>query len=234
MHAREANDSGAATCCDDTEYLEFLTEARREVLTHMDIACGMLEATRLGIGRWHPNGFAAFDVAMVEGVGLIRLHFWPKGLRRNVSRHPPIHNHSFHLYSKVLLGAYRESRYEVGDASDTRSHSAPLRQYLVVPARNDGVDRLDVGGWVGVRSITSRLSFEARTWHGLPAGWYHSTPIPISTLCATMVMLGVPYEGIGTVLVGREGFDIEQRCRPIVEGAELEVIYEQFGSVRIT
>ena len=32
MHAREANDSGAATCCDDTEYLESLTEARREVL----------------------------------------------------------------------------------------------------------------------------------------------------------------------------------------------------------
>ena len=88
-------------------------------------------------------------------------------------------------------------------------------------------------GWREVNYESAVISSEnvarATSADGITLLLYLKHPV-----CDNGECFSVPYEGIGTVLVGREGFDIEQRCRPIVEGAELEVIYEQFGSARIT
>src|SRR5690348_13299267 len=102
---------------DDEAYRQFLNLAEDAVRERISIVHAVLRTGSLA-GTWHPNGFATFEIELVEGLGLIRLHVWARHLRRSVPGHPEIHSHSFPLYSHVLCGTYRENQYE---ASETRA-----------------------------------------------------------------------------------------------------------------
>ena len=87
---------------------EFQRRAQVLVADRIDHACELIRTRGLVNGLWHPNGFATFVLEDIEDFGLLRVHFWPRGLRRSVPHHPQIHQHCFHLYSHVLAGTYRE------------------------------------------------------------------------------------------------------------------------------
>jgi hypothetical protein len=60
--------------------------------------------------RVHPNGFIQFDIEP----GVLRLNVWPD---QPIPGHPgrihPIHNHSFDLYSVILVGALTNITYNI-------------------------------------------------------------------------------------------------------------------------
>lgn len=221
---------------DNPGYLGFLRDAHIAVGKHLDRAVDMVVGRKLGVGRWHPNGFATFEVAVIEGLGLMRLHFWPRRLRRALDRQPRIHKHCFNLYSRILAGEYRESQYETkelahGADGDVDEHDAGhlLREYLVEPMESDGIDRLVEGGrWLNVRSTLTGLRFAAGSWHEVEVGKYHATPIPPKAFCATLAVLSVPVPGARDALVGSAGFRAPGKVRPTVTENEIRTICSQF------
>jgi hypothetical protein len=59
--------------------------------------------------RVHPNGFIQFDVEP----GVLRLNIWPEQmLEGHPGRVHPIHNHSFDLYSVILVGKLTNITYQ--------------------------------------------------------------------------------------------------------------------------
>lgn len=83
--------------------------------------------------RWHPNGFAVFNLDDNHELGKLRLHIWPDGGRVVRPDDAPIHTHVWHLYSHILTGPYSETIYELSDPETEGSkeyHSAAIN-YLV-------------------------------------------------------------------------------------------------------
>jgi hypothetical protein len=217
----------------DTEpsYLDFISSASEAVGRHIGAVRERILREELGPGTWHPNGFATFRVAMVDGVGLIRLHIWPVGHRRCLEGHPEIHCHSFHLYSRVLVGIYEESCYSCSTvpAKDGQSQGGnKLRVYLVEPQRQEGVDRMiDTGESVDVRKTESEVRYPLGSWHGMEVGAYHTTLIPAESLCATVALLGIPQQGRRDVLLGQPGFMKLENRRAAVTESEVRMMCAQ-------
>jgi len=202
------------------DYLRFLREAERAIAARMNRVLEAIDDGTLDPGLWHPTGFATFEITTMEDLGLMRLHIWPRGIRRSLRGHPEIHKHSFHLYSRVLAGEYRESQYEItATASDGEESDGVrvqrLRQYVVQPYGPNNLDVVvDSGHWVDVTTTLEDLRFDAGSWHDVEVGQYHSTPIPIGSLCATVAILGRPIVGARDVLLGAEGFKAVSNVRP--------------------
>jgi hypothetical protein len=212
-------------------YTDFINSASEAVDRHIGMVRDRISRNELGPGMWHPNGFATFRVAMVDGLGLIRLHIWPVGHRRCLEGHPKIHCHSFHLYARVLIGVYQESCYSCSaiPAKEEPSHGGnKLRVYLVAPPRQEGDDRLvDTGEWVDVRNIDSEVRYPVGSWHGIEVGAYHATLIPAESLCATVALLGIPQQRRRDVLLGQPGFLRLENRRAAVTESEMKMMSAQ-------
>ncbi|WP_405432285.1 hypothetical protein [Micromonospora sp. NBC_00617] len=215
------------------EYLDFLRVAERAVSERFGSLGGFLSGATVS-GSWHPNGFAVFEVEFVEGLGLIRLHVWPQHLRPALDGHPEIHQHSFHLYSRIICGTYLENQFEISEVNRERENSADdhLRTYQVAPTGRGGPDIVQEGDrpMVARPLFDSDLIFSSGSWHDLPAGVFHSTPIPVDTFCATLAVLSPHLPGVADILVGKPGFRGARRVRPMVAREELRELTAQFNA----
>lgn len=215
------------------EYLEFLRLAERAVSERFGSLKKFLNGSAVS-GSWHPNGFAVFELEFVEGLGLIRLHVWPQHLRPALDGHPEIHQHSFHLYSRIICGTYLENQFEIVEVNRGRAGSADehLRTYEVAPTGRGGPDVVQESDRpVAARPLfDSDLVFSSGSWHDLPAGVFHSTPIPVNTFCATLAVLSPHLPGAADILVGRPGFRAARRVRPMVAREELRDLTAQFNA----
>lgn len=203
-------------------YLRFLEEANESVEMHRQHVIKMILDSELPEGMWHPNGFATFNVVQL-GIGLIRLHVWPRGMRKSVPGHPEIHNHSFQLFSRIIAGVYRESLYDLAPESGTQLHV-----YRVLPNREQGKDTLtDAHETLGIARTHAGLVFPAGTWHEVEVGQFHSTPIPKHHFCATLALLSPRIPGAWDTLLGKSGFELMSHIRPRVEPKEWAEIRKQ-------
>lgn len=217
----------------DVDHLSFLRDAARQVEERLSEAKDMLRSGRLGEGKWHPTGFATFEVARIQRLGVMRLHVWPVGLRRELVGHPKIHKHNFQLYSKIVAGTYLESLYEVreGTASERRRKGyLRKREFRVDTTRKDGIDRLvDTGRWVDVRAVVTGLSFREGSWHEIQVGQFHSTPIPKKQFCITLAVLSLPVPGGRDVLLGSSKFKVLTHPRAIVTDKDADMMCRQYA-----
>lgn len=62
-------------------------------------------------GRWNPMGFMVVPLGSHQELGILRLHIWPKDLRKLTPKGEPIHNHAWHLASTILAGVYSDDIY---------------------------------------------------------------------------------------------------------------------------
>ncbi|MBD0735736.1 hypothetical protein BGM09_21795 [Streptomyces sp. CBMA29] len=190
-----------------------------------------IRAGRLGRGLWHPTGFATFEIAQVPALGLVRVHFWPHGLRRGLSGHPTIHQHCFRLYSRVLAGEYRESQYGAVDSGPCEAPPGAqrLRVYEVRPTGTTGKDELyETGEDLDVMPTLRAARFPAGTWHEVPVGTFHATPIARNRFCATLAVLSLPVPGASDVLLGHPGGGSSASARRVVSDGEKELMCRQF------
>jgi hypothetical protein len=215
------------TRTDEDAYRQFLNLAEGAAGERTSVVHAMLRTGSVA-GTWHPNGFATFEIELVDGLGLIRLHVWARHLRRSVPRHPEIHSHSFPLYSRVLCGTYRENQYE---ASETTA-AGGMCAYRVVPTGRGGPDVLQPSEsrYTATPILAEDAVFPAGSWHDLPAGVFHSTLIPPDDFCATIAVLGRHLPGVTDVLLGEAGFEQLNRSRARLTPAELTEIRRQFNA----
>ena len=206
----------------DADYLKFLWLADAAVEAHDFEVRQLIAESNLGPGFWHPNGFATFEIASIADLGLLRLHVWPKRLRRSLAGHPEIHNHSFQLFSRVIVGEYRETQYRIDDTG------TPLHRYEVSLTGIRTQDSLvDTGLTMRVVKVVSGVVFEAGSWHEVEVGQFHATPIPPTRFCATLAMISPRIPGSTDVLLGCTGFSQLRSTRPAVDEADLAEIYRQ-------
>ncbi|MFD5902821.1 hypothetical protein ACFV6B_21305 [Streptomyces microflavus] len=215
-------------------YQRFLDEATATTGDLLADTVAAIRAGRLGRGLWHPTGFGTFEVAQVPGLGLVRVHVWPEGLRRGLPGHPSVHQHCFHLYSRVLAGEYRESQYGIVAPHEHGPHEVlpgarRLRVYAVRPTGVMGKDELyETGEDLDVVPTLRAARFPAGTWHEIPVRTFHATPIARNRFCVTLAVLSLPVQGAADVLLGRPGGGSSVSVRRVVSDEEQELMRSQF------
>ncbi|GAB2752652.1 hypothetical protein GCM10027039_08350 [Terrabacter koreensis] len=207
----------------DQSFEDFLSSALA-ILDEVETDLGALLMSALPEGRWHPNGFQVFPILDVPGIGIVRVHVWPKGPRMTRQGHPVVHTHVFHLYSRVLAGEYRETLFDVAE-SDGGANS--WEGWRVSPPTGDGFDRIELEA---VRYLVSPRGGLARYGsaqsHAMPAGSYHSTSIPRGGDCITLALLSRPVPGFSDHLVGGRSDTARVSERSRVEAGHLEWVQD--------
>lgn len=158
-------------------------EVLREIVPHLEQQSG----------RWHPTGFMVFPLGIHKELGSLRLHIWPKGLRRVAPKGDTIHDHSWHLASRVLVGVYNEEFYSV-EESDTlpdteyaRRESGLLRVFRTDYNPGSADVLITDGACVKVKLVEPR-SIKAGNLHTIEAGVFHRHTILQDELAAALVL----------------------------------------------
>ncbi len=177
---------------------------------------------------WHPNGFAVFrlgsvqDFATQHSMGespwlseasaedMLRLHVWPKNLRKPFADQPRTHSHSFWLTSQTLGGSYVDGIFA---ASSTPQHTnAPASHRNDTGFGTDPYGLLDVC-YVnpdlaelvpnGETAFVSARGTRHRTpgnFHHMPAGVFHRTEIPDDEFCMTLLVTSAERSGTDQII----------------------------------
>jgi hypothetical protein len=145
-------------------------------------------------GRWNPGGFMAFPLGVHDVLGSLRFHVYPRGIPRETDQGPNIHNHGWHLFSRVLIGHYRDIIYSLenqGRVTDTNYNleERGLIRLYKTERKPNGLDFLVTDGTV-VRAVpVDNKDVSAGRYHTIEANViYHLTTIPQDQLTATLVL----------------------------------------------
>lgn len=219
----------------DSSYMRFLFDAMSVVADYEPAVREKIGDKDLPRGKWHPNGFAVFNMEDIAGLGRLRLHFWPRDKRVFFRGHPPVHSHSFHLYSKVLEGEYKDSEYGVTFLHErpTRRHNTG-RKYVIEYGRPEDGDVIKATDeWATMDQNKPRFCYPAGNWHAMASGDFHSTPIRPGEFCSTLLVMS-PREHGDDVLVGSPRFRDRSYARPVVSGEDVSLMCNQFVTAAAT
>ncbi|PXX09241.1 hypothetical protein [Mycolicibacterium moriokaense] len=206
----------------NAEFFDFIDRGAAIVSECESDVFHLAKSDGLPPGFWHPTGFMTFEVMSVLGLGLVRLHCWLKGIRRERPNHADIHQHCFDLYSKVLCGRYLEDQYAIVEEC---APSSQFSTYSVQPNYGKGYDDLVEMPLPGrIEIIANNVETQAGSAHWLPAGVFHATPIPQSEFCCTLVVMSLPRQGFQDVLIGRKGLDVSRSARVPVAASERKAL----------
>lgn len=211
---------------------DFERKAAAAIAAHIPLVENRVRAHALPAGKWHPYGFAVFHLTEIEGLGKLRLHFWPRDLRRVLPGSPQVHCHSWRLYSTVLAGVYRDMRYDV-NILPAAEHSKPGARahtpYAIEYGRDGAPDSfVTFGDLVSVRPLTRATRESVGTVHTMKPGQFHASPVPRTSFCATLLIMSPDVQGFNNVFVGNSKFGLKQHTRPKIEPHEVDLMCSQF------
>jgi len=173
-----------------------------------------------GEGRWHPNGFAVFDLGDVEGLGQMRFHVWPSGIRVALEGQPAIHSHPWDMCSLVIAGCYRDTLYRARQFNV--DEPGRLQGYSVQFGSGDQGDQLCLDSmWYDVTAEQERTVTKG-SLHQIPAGVLHAAQIPLHTCVATLLITSKFINLSKLLLLGDGNFDKKSYVRPAVSVEELD------------
>lgn len=143
-------------------------------------------------GRWHPLGFAVFPLMVREDGSSVRLHVWPKGLRK-AQLENAIHDHAWHIISKVLSKEpYQDTRYDiqvVGDAPSTEDGRRKRNLHRVFRAHYPpGPQELRTDGTFARVTPIREVVVPSGQHNRIIAGEYHLDKIPIGRTVITLCL----------------------------------------------
>jgi len=142
-------------------------------------------------GRWNPMGFMVLSLGSHPELGILRLHIWPKDLRKVTPKGEPIHNHAWHLESRILEGEYTDEIYVVGEHEPSledeneRKERGFLRVFNVGFGERGGTLETD-GSCVKV-AVGEYRTAKSGEHHSIEQGVFHKTTIAHDKLVATLV-----------------------------------------------
>lgn len=154
-------------------------------------------------GRWHPSGFMVFPLGEHRDLGFVRLHIWPKELRRREDRgrdnlgdvwDGDIHNHAWHVTSYVIAG-YCDTLYDVARDPDPNSRSYEsvtadalhhFRMFRAKYNKASGADALVTQGRSVIATPREEREFFPTDINEIKVGDYHAPTIPDDEFAATL------------------------------------------------
>jgi hypothetical protein len=150
-------------------------------------------------GRWHPSGFMVYALGMHPQLGSLRLHIWPKNLRRRLVKgrgkmgeiyDGDIHNHAWNI-SSLTMQYYKDNLYQVEgveSSSEQDFNDRGLFRVFNVSYQKDARQALVTNGKVVKATITDqREASNGDIIHTAHTHIFHSPTIPEDTLGATLV-----------------------------------------------
>lgn len=168
------------------------------------------------MGTWHPSGFMAFTLGAHPVYGSLRLHIWPRGLRRrmilgrgelNEIYDGDVHNHAWFVTS-IVLHYYQDNIYSITNNKECTRLSCVLddvSQFRVftVSYRPGARQRLTTDGRCVATDVTDRRLIRSGQIHTIDPEVYHAPTIPEGKLGATLVFSSPRVKSVGPeVLIG--------------------------------
>lgn len=181
-------------------------------------------------GRWNPGGFMVYPLGVHEVLGSLRFHVYPRGVPRESDQGPNIHNHGWHLISKILVGEYQDTIYDLERQGVVLGSSSQLQERgllrLFQTMRNPGGRDVLVTDGTVVRPVPTRYR-EAQTGdiHTIEANTvYHLTTIPEEQLTATLVLDSPAFTDTTDVLINS--------ASPQLSGVQIESAMTEVARAR--
>jgi hypothetical protein len=170
-------------------------------------------------GRWHPNGFAVFNLGELEGLGRLRLHVWPRGLRIALEGQPAIHSHPWDLCSLVIAGCYTDTLYRAQEF-DSDGPGRLRGFHLRFGSGREGDELCPVPLWYEL-TVTDKRAIMIGQLHQMAAGVLHESPIPHDAFVATLLIASQVVDLGKLLLVGDGNFGKRLYTRPPVSVKQL-------------
>lgn len=197
------------------DFKSFCASSREAIDGRLRKGWGSIEhELRATEGHWHPNGFVVFRIQEDHALGAMRLHIWPDSDRATRADSPPLHSHAWHLCSRILVGTYRETVYEIENvptAGSTPRYSAKIK-YI------DDPNTFLPNSQLHTRPVTE-VSCEAGAFHEVPAGVAHETHINNGQFVATLLVTSPPQID-DVIVLGDQPFSSSSYVRPAISPDE--------------
>ena len=155
-------------------------------------------------GNWHPLGFMSWKLGTIAGVGTLRLHTWPAGLRRESTRGPKIHDHAWHLSSLIMEGVYTDTIFDVQEVGKILPEEERIQKSLLRvfrPVLKETSAALKTDGTCAIATATENRSYEAGTTHRIPIKVFHITDIDPDKMATTLILESPPINGHTRILM---------------------------------
>lgn len=132
------------------------------------------------IPLWHPLGFVSCVIEDIPSNNTIRLHYWPKRIRRVKNPDWPIHTHSYTLNSLILKGKVRDLQY--------RTVSGIGKWIYLVNYFEGGSEIIRTKDEIQVIIESDEIRCCGEQYQ-VPRGTFHQTQVPINESAVTIVIL---------------------------------------------
>ncbi len=181
-------------------------------------------------GRWNAGGFMAFPLGMHDELGQLRLHVWPKGIERENSEGPNIHNHAWLLSSRVLAGVYSDTLYRVEDHGIVTDKelikTEGLLQVFETRREPEGHNALITeGSFMKPIPILNRETPAERT-NRTYLEMYHVTTVPVEQLAVTLILDSPALATTTKILIDSARIK-SGRSRKVIDLSEIVLAKEQ-------
>lgn len=146
-------------------------------------------------GAWHPLGFMSWKLGKIVGVGTLRLHAWPAGLRHESPRGPKIHDHAWHLSSLVLDGTYTDTIFDVHEVGKVTSEQERKQLGLLrvfKPVLRTTSAALETDGTCATAIAIQDRVVPANEMHRIPIDVFHITDIEPDKMAVTLILESPP------------------------------------------
>lgn len=185
-------------------------------------------------GRWNPGGFMVFPLGLTEDGSSLRLHVSAAGMRRDVLNGPFVHNHGWHLASRVIAGEYSDQIIDVQsqpDATATDPSNGLLRLYETRRGEG-GLDQLVTDGTLVKATPIEERTVHAGEFHTIEAiTIYHLPTTPSEQLAATLVLDSPSFTKTTHVLLDNSKPVTVERQRRALEPESVEIAKEQLSRI---
>lgn len=152
-------------------------------------------------GKWHPLGFMVYHLGVDRSRRSLRLHIWPEGKRVKSAEGPHIHNHAWHIASRVLVGRYTDSFFSVIEPEVLPSDSDVVLRPYTLRYKSGGTDFLETDGTQRIAKVIERRSRDAGDTHEIKEGIFHVPTISQDRLTATLVLDSPSFKYNTTVII---------------------------------
>ncbi|MCA9655853.1 MAG: hypothetical protein H6712_12525 [Myxococcales bacterium] len=175
---------------------------------------------------WHPTGFVVLELHR-DARGALRLHLWPPAGREQGRPCWPVHDHVWHLSSRVLCGAVHSHGYAVEDEPE-----GDALLYAVEYGRERRSCMRRSERRVSVHACTPQRT-EAGGRYAVPAGEFHASRVEAGELAATLVLTTRTERAHPWVVGPADGPALVPVLRPSVSEARVRSMLDEVDAALV-
>jgi hypothetical protein len=158
---------------------------------------------------WHPLGF--INLKMMDHGCVLRCHIWQPRWPQNVKIYPVIHNHTWHVQSRLLMGSVKNELFDVSSGTASPTHQIYRIEY------DGALDRIISTGRHVRADLRSVDIINVGERYGVPIGEFHRTSVIDGRAASILVTEFTAPAGSPEMLgeIGGTGYSMQKKvCEP--------------------